>query len=311
MTGKKRGETSYWGKRIRSKEFRQRLTAALAEEIEQLGRARVAEVIDARRVRDTIRRAEPGFLDAANLADLVMHVNERAAQRLRARKESVARLLDRDLMKRIDAILDEEFLASGPIQDFIVKSMQQEFFQRLFTDIIYTSIVQFNQRINPVFGSFAVVALEDQIKGFIRWVMPMVEKEAMGFATSRANREILFDFSRSMFRHLVNEPVASYVGTTTARQREKLVGLLRESIGNHRLQSQMSEVAATLWDDVYDRIRDRRVVELVRVDRQAAWLAERLAEVILPVLQRPSVLALVTEEVTRATAAPVRPARKA
>jgi hypothetical protein len=92
---------------------------------------------------------------------------------------------------------------SSHTEEFVGDIMRQEFVRRLFTDSIFTSIVSFNQRINPFFGGLTMRVLEDQITGFIRLFMPMLIEQATAFAVSKDNQRIALDFARQeLFRPL-------------------------------------------------------------------------------------------------------------
>jgi hypothetical protein len=231
-------------------------------------------------------------------------VNRRVTSRLRRQDESLLDLLDRQLVADIEALLTQPAERSAQAEEFVGNIMRQEFVRRLFTDIIFTAIVSFNQKVNPFFGALAMRVLEDQIKGFIRLFMPMLLEQATAFAISKNNQRMALDFARQIIRQLLAQPLRNYVMTTSPAQRKKVEAVIRKAVANAKLESAIREAAAVAWDDFYGAVRDQRVGDLVRLEAQAGWLAERCVAAILPVLARPHVGRLVAAELTLAAGTP-------
>jgi len=291
---------SYWKKRVRSPEFREALTDTLRLEIETLSAAPVCDVVDRQAVSKALADRGPELVNKKALADLTIHVSGLAARKLADRGSSLLGMLDDDLAALLESILDEDLILSKSMERFIADMMGQEFVRGLFTDIIYTSIVSFNQRVNPLFGRMTMLALEDQIKGFIGFFMPMVQKEAVAFATSRANQAVFFDFMRAMVRHLLNQPISGIISTVSSKQRKKGEEFVRRAIGNAAVESLVRDLVLTVWDGLYKEIKDRKFGDLLRLNEHAGWLAERGADVILPTLTRPNFLRLAANELSLA-----------
>lgn len=287
----------YWERRIRSKEFARSLTALLTKEIASLSRERIGDVLDPKFVRKSIQEWDAQTINQRLLADLVIQGNRLIEERLRQKNESLFGLLDRERVADIESILEEDVVFSTHAEEFVAKMMQQEFVRSLFTDIIYTSIVAFNEKINPLFGGFTMGILQEQVKGFIRLFMPMVQERATSFATNRTNQRIFLAFSRAIVRELLAEPLPHYFAMVTPAQRKKMEALIRRSMENSKFRPLVRELTLAIWDDLFKRIQNRKVGELLRLDEQARWLAERCVEMILPVLTRPRILQFVAAEV--------------
>ncbi|HXQ21731.1 MAG TPA: hypothetical protein VN812_08655, partial [Candidatus Acidoferrales bacterium] len=142
----------YWERRIRSKAFKRDLAAAVAREITGLSAQRVKDVIDARQVRVLIQNWGNRLIDREVVADLIIQGNRRMNRRLRRQRGSLLSVLDPQLVDDIEALMRAGMELSPDLEDFVAHVMQQEFVRRLFTDIIFTAIVSFNQRVNPLFG---------------------------------------------------------------------------------------------------------------------------------------------------------------
>ena len=291
-----------WKQRLQSKAFKRTFTTVLTAEFKSLATLPVASVLDAKLVRELIAQCGAHMMNREAVADLVVDINRRAGKRLNRRRESLLELLDPALVADIDALLDEEVAVTESVEDFIAALMRQEFIQRLFTDVVFTAIVSFNKRVNPLFGALAVQVLEEQIKGFIRLFMPMLQRQATAFAINPANQRMLLNFTRAIIRQLLNEPLSHYAAMVSTGQRRKGEALIRTALTDPRIEPSLASAAVAAWDDLYAVIRDRKVGDLLRLDEHAHWLAERSVEMILPALLRPQLLQFVADEMARAAA---------
>ena len=294
----------YWRRRVRSPAFRRALTALLTRELHALSRERVRDVLDPDLVRATIREWGGKIFNRQIVADMVIEVNRRAAARLKKQRASVLGMLDTQLVADLDALLEEDIRLSRHAEDFVSQMMQQEFVRCLFTDIIFTSIVSFHERVNPFFGGITVRLLQEQIKGFIDLFMPMLQEQAAAFAVDKENQRILLDFTRSIIRHLLDEPLAHYAVMVSSGQKRKVEALVRNAIAdlgaNAKMDKLVREMALALWEGVYRTIRDKRVGELLQLDEHVGWLAKRSVAAIMPVLSRPAMVQFVAAEFTLA-----------
>ncbi len=272
------------------------------QEIAWVSGQRVKDVVDADLVRSVIQDWDATMIDREFLADLFLEGNRTVARTLRRRGKSLFGLLDTELVTGIEALLDEDMLLSRHAEDFAEKIMRQEFVRGLFTDIIFTSIVSFYEKVNPFFGAIAMRALEDQIKGFIRLFMPMIQRQATAFAINKANQRILVDFTRSIIRLLLDEPLEHYAAMISSGQRKKAATVVRQAVDDAKLGALVRTVALALWDDFYARVGDKRVGDLLRLEEHTGWLAARSVEVILPVLSRPHLIRFMAVESARAAA---------
>jgi hypothetical protein len=291
---------TYWQKRFRSREFRRRLTESLRCEIELLGKETIENVVDERQVRRVIEEWDSAILDRKAVVDLIIHVARRSETRMRKQRKSLLEVLDTDLVSSIHAILEAEVALSENVEDLIAETLRQEFVHNLFVEIIHTSIVSFNKRVNPLFGGLTSSMLEGQIKSFIRMFMPMIQEQAVAFAISESNQRVFLDFSRSIVRLLLDVPLASFASMVSAQQRKQVEKLIRQSVGNEQLESLGRQFAVSLWDDVYAKISNCKVGDLVNVEKYGAQLADRCADLVLAGLTRPGIIELVAEEVAHA-----------
>lgn len=298
------GSERHWNARLQSAQFKKAITALAAREIRDLARQRVGDVVDAQFVRTIIKELDSRVLDRAIVADLVVEANRRARGRLAAgSKQSLLDLLDRRLVADIGSTLEAAMELPSGAEAFAATLMRQEFVRNLFTDIIYTAIVSFNERMNPLFGAFATRALEDQIKGFIDRFMPMLQSQAIAFAVERRNRRILFAFARSVVRLLLDVPVAQYAAIAASADGKPAEAVIRSAVRNARLGTLLRRATLALWDDFYAAVRNRRVGDLLRLDAHADWVAARAVEVILPLLRRPHVRRFIAAEIALAQGA--------
>jgi hypothetical protein len=288
----------FWTTRLRSATFKQALTRAVTSELHALAGERVADVIDAELVRTFIREWDTRVIGRDTVADLVILSQRRTRQRLRAQRGSLAGLLGRELLDEIDDLLAAPAEPSRRTEEFVATLMQQELVRRLFTDVIFAAIVSFYQRVNPLFGALTTRVLEEQIKGFIGLFMPTLLQRATAFVISATNQRVALQFVRSIVRELLEAPLRSYTGMV-APGRKQAEALTRTLVTDARLARVTRNAALAVWDDLYEILRDQKVGELVRLETHARWLAERSVEIILPLLQRPSVRRFIATEMAR------------
>jgi hypothetical protein len=294
----------YWTKRVASPSFRRALAAAIAAELRALASRRVGEVIDAELVRELIRQWDARIVEREVFAEVAIATNRRAARRLGARRESLLDLLDRQLVADLEAAIDARLELGNRGRDFIAALMEREFVRGLFTDVIFTALVSFQRRANPLFGALAVRALEDQIKAFIGLFMPMLQAQATAFAIDPANQRAVLDFARAVARQLLELPIGRWAALAAGGGAESVESLVRQAAANSRLAELARRAALLAWDDLFAELRQRRIGELLRVEQHAAWLAERCVEMLVPLLARPGIVALIAAEAAAAPAAP-------
>jgi hypothetical protein len=295
----------YWQRRVRSPAFKRDLTAVVRRELTALAGQRVRDVVDAEVIRSLIREWDTRMIDRSQLAELVVEAI-RPARRKR-RGEGPRRALGAQLIADFDAFIREGFALSADAEDAIATIMRQDFVRGLFTDIIYSAIVSFNERVNPLFGALTMRALEDQIRGFIRLFMPMLQRQATAFIVNEANRRVAMEFVSAIVRQLLERPLPPYLETMTAGRRHKLEVLVRHALANADLQAVVREAALAAWEDLYGLVADRRLGDLLRLEEQAGWFAERCVEFIVPALSRSHILEFVAAEAAVAGTAGLKP----
>ena len=298
----------YWERRLTSKAFKHALTDTLARELRLLANERVADVLDAEMIRTAIGEWDTRLIDRARVAELIIQTNRRVTARLSRRPESLLDVLDRQLVAEFEALLVD---ASAQTQEFVGDIMQQEFVRRLFTDIIFTAIVSFNQKVNPLFGGLTMRVLEDQIKGFIRMLMPMLIEQATAFAVSESNQRIALDFARQIMRQLLDQPLRNFAASASPAQRKKVEAVIHKAVTNTRLEAVIRQTTLATWDDLYAVLQHQRAGDILRLDKEARWLAEQCVAAILPLLRRPQVVQLIAGEVALAARGGSNPASTA
>jgi hypothetical protein len=296
----------YWTRRIRSPAFRRDLEGLITRELEALAQERIGDVIDSDAVRRIIQEWDSKIINEQLVADLVIAASGRVATRLKKRGASLRATIDPQLAADLEALLQQRTRLSRRAEDLIAAIMRQEFVRRLFSDIIFTSIVAFHEKANPLFGGIAVRLLQEQIKGFIDLFMPMLQRQAVAFAVTKENQRILLGFVRAIIRHLLDAPLAGYADMISSWQERKVGALIRKAIGDaarsEKLEQLVREVTVAVWDGVYRDIRDKRVGDVLRLEGHVGWLAQRCVDAIMPVLSRPAVVQFVAGEFTRAAA---------
>jgi hypothetical protein len=308
--GEAHGIERYWARRIRSPAFRRELAKLISRELETLAQERVGDVVDRDAVRRIIREWDSKIINEQLVADLVLAASGRVAARMQKRDTSLRATIDPQLASDLEALLQQRTRLSRRAEDLIATIMRQEFVRRLFGDIIFTAIVAFHEKANPLFGGIAVRLLQEQIKGFIDLFMPMLQKQAIAFAVTKENQRILLDFVRAILRHLLDAPLAGYAEIVASLQKRRVGTLVRKAVADAArsatLEQHIREMTLAVWDGVFRDMRDRKVGDILRLEGHVGWLAQRCVDAVMPVLSRPAVVQFVAAESARAAAAPSR-----
>ena len=292
----------YWQRRLRSTAFKREFTALVRRELAVLAGQRVKDVLDPELVRGMIREWDARMIDRAVLADLIIETSRGGSRQRRA--VPLRRLLDPQLVADIDALVQEGFALSADTEEMVAAIMRQDLVRGLFTDVIFSAIVSFYQRVNPLFGAITMRVLEEQIKGFIRLFMPVLQRQAIAFILDTNNQRVAADFARVIVRQLLEQPLPNGWADLPPGQRRRIEALIRHAAAGTKLDAAIRQATLAAWDDLYAMIDDKRVGDMVRLEEQAAWFAERCVEFILPALSRPHILRFVAAEMALAAGAP-------
>lgn len=302
VNGRAAAKTTYWETRVRSPEFKQALAGMIAGELRALARRPVQQILDPDLVRTMIGELDRRLINRVVVGDLAFDEGQRVLAHLRGREQSLADLLDQKLIAGLDAVLGSVELPPS-IERFVGELMHKDFIRKLLTGVIFTAIVSFHGRVNPLFGAIAARAMETQIKSFIQLFMPMLEDQAVAFAVDHRNRRLLLDLARSVIQHLLTLPLGDAAALVSSGNAKAARALVRKAAKDERLAELLRQCALAVWDDLYEAIRERPVGDFLRLEENAEWLAQRCAEVALPALSRPAVLEFIAAEVGLARAA--------
>ena len=259
--GARRRGTQYWTKRLASPAFRRASGGGdRRASLRAIGRQRVGQIVDPRLVRELIRHWDARVVDRV-----------RRSPRSRSPPIAAPRAASRRTASRCVDLLDRRASSPSSSRDrrgprahapaaasFITALIEREFVRGLFTDIIFTALVSFQRRANPLFGALAVRALEDQIKGFIGLFMPMLQAQAIAFAVDRANQRAVLDFARAVARQLLAMPIGRYAAAAAVERAELVRGAAargRDQYAPHRWRVRRALLAA--WDDVFAVVKNR------------------------------------------------------
>lgn len=280
--------------------LRARVVDMLVLEILDLATEPVEAVVDGDAVRALLLHGDD-LVRHDVVADLAATAAKQVRAALARRPESPRELLDADLAALVDARLDADLVLSADAKDLIGRMMRQELVQDLFTNVIHTAIVSFNKRVNPLFGGLATAMLEDQIKGFIRFFIPMVLDQATAFVVASRNRGLFSDFARTLVRELLDEPLPSLLTLAAAEDEGETRRVAAAIAASPRLRHLGRDLAVAAWDRIWTDLRRRRIGDVVRLDEHAGWLAEQLAPGVVRALARPHLRAFLAAEFAAST----------
>lgn len=290
-------DASYWRKRLRSSEFRKQLSALIGRELQELASLRVRDVVDPKLIRRRITSLDRHWVRPEALADIVVQIQRRSLERLGAQRRSPRDLAGEHLAKHLEALLTQDPEPSEEFKASLDRLVRQEFVSRLLTDLVFTALVAFYQRVNPLFGAFAMRSLEDQIKAFIRGFLPMLQERIKDFALSRQNQHIAHELSRTIARQMLAEPVASYTAVISARQRREAEALARAIVHSAEFDALARQAALAIFDDFYAVTRAKKLGEILSIETPG--LAGQLADAVMTALQRDRMIEFIVTETRR------------
>lgn len=303
-----------WQQRLAARELRVGLEAAIEKELRHVAGLKLEELVEPEAVHGWIDAFDTAAIDEKHLTDLIAAASDAIAGVLRESKRCGSELLGAHAGAQIETLLFDTDGASEGLEDLITSLMHQEFTRQLFTEIVFTSIVSFNKKVNP-FGGFAMRAMEDQIKGFIRLFMPMIQSQAAAFAVD--NQAAVLELTRKLIGEALQRPLAEQVRDPSAKRRAAGTALLRHALKNTQLEKLSRDAAHAAWDAIWAKAGKLTVGALVHLDKHAQALANGLVEVILPWLAHPPLLEWIageiaagSEEEATAAVAPTRPRRR-
>lgn len=143
--------------------------------------------------------------------------------------------------------------------------IDQPVIRELFTTIIYSSIINFWKKINPLLGAVAAAAAEKQIRDFIQPFMPTVISMSVDFLTDEKNNDMMMELNGSVFDILMEQKA------------DLLNHLPTENTG-----ALIKEAGSTLIDDdlLYEKLVEQKnkVLTTIIEKHGSKTLAEVLAE---------------------------------
>jgi hypothetical protein len=252
-------------------------------------------------VRELVGRWDD-LADIDAITRVAMELRRTVRQRARRSKRTLHVLLGYQFVADLEAAMSDAAQLSRDAEDFIARLMERELVQSLMTDLIYTAIVSFNRRVNPLFGNLALLAVDTQIKSFIRMFMPMLQRQATAFLVDPKNRALFMDFARGAMRLVLNEPLPNLVALVAAGSDADAEAMIRKALRNSQLRRLMREAALMMADAVLRDLGKKRIGTIVQLANNADWLAQQLSEPLRAVLARPHVAAFVARELDLAAA---------
>lgn len=291
----------YLQRRVTSPAFARELTALVAGELRALADQKFKDVIDTRLVRELIERSEE-LLAVDAIATLALSLRGTARQRVRKTKRSLRGMLGEQFVADVEAAFNDVTTLTPQAEELIDRMMQRELVQGMMTDLVYTAIVSFNRRVNPLFGNLALMAVDAQIKSFIRMFMPMLQRQATSFLIDRKNHALFTDFARAAARQLLNEPLSHLFELFNPGSDAEAKALTNKIAHNPQVRRLVRDLALALADAVFQELGARRVGSVLLLDDNIDWLAKRLSAPILAALQRAPIATFVGSEIDRAVA---------
>ena len=277
-----------------------------AGELRALANEPFKGLIDTKQVRRAIREFDRHVLHADAVAEAVIEIQRRGSARLDRQGRTARDLLGPSLSRHIESLLTQPTEPSKELEALLRQLVQQEFVTSLLTDLVFTAISTFYQRVNPLFGAFTMRTMEDQIKTFIRRYMPMLQDRVTAFALSTDNQHAAHQLSRAIAQQVLSQSLADYAAMVSPRQRKQLEAIVREALSSREIDALGRQLTLALFDDVYAVLRNQKVGDLFRLHQQAQPIAEHIAAAAIPLLSRPGFVRFFSQESQRASQALVK-----
>lgn len=294
-----------WQRRVRSPAFARELKALIARELTALADQQFKDVVDVRTVRDLVERADE-LLAVDAVGALLVNLRATARKRARQTKRSLGGILGAQVVGDVESALTDATSLTSQAEAFIAQMMERELVQSLMTDLIYTAIVSFNRRVNPIFGNLALMAVDTQVKSFIRMLMPMLQRQATAFLVDRKNHALFADFARTAARQVLNEPLAQLSALFDRASDAEAEALITKVARNTQVRRLVRDGTRMLADAAFAHLSRQRIGDVVLLDDNIDWLTDRISAPLLALLRRPYVAVFVQGEMEGVSKAPVR-----
>jgi hypothetical protein len=147
------------------------------------------------------------------------------------------------------------------------------------------------------------MAVDSQIKSFIRLFMPMLQQQATAFLVDRKNHALFADFVRAAARQVLNEPLAQLVDLFDRGSDREAEAFITKTARNPQVRRLAADMLLMMSEAAFKQLSSKRIGSVVQLDANIDWLAKRLSAPLLAALKRPHVAAFVQREIDRAGSA--------
>jgi hypothetical protein len=290
--------SKHWNQRVHSKAFKVALKKFYLDDMTELSKMRLGDVVDDKIVRRMIREFEFDIFDQKEMTQLVLSQYYATTNFLKKKNFPVSQLLDAKTIRSIEKVVDENVIHPKQFEKILKKIMEQEFIGKFFTDMVHLSIVSFYKKVNPIFGGITVSLLEKQIKGFIGLFIPLVQERATAFVVSPENQALLIQFCRNIFLMMLDEPMGRFVTTPSVKKKKQIETLLREGQVTQEAVLITRQGLLIVFDECYKTLSKKRLKDLFNLNpKNLNWLASNIVEIALPQLQRAHVQEFFVKEI--------------
>jgi hypothetical protein len=131
--------------------------------------------------------------------------------------------------------------------------IDQPAIRELFTTVIYSSIINFWKKINPLLGAVAAAAAENQIRDFIQPFMPTVISMSVDFVTDEKNNDMMMELNGSVFDVLMEQKadLLNHLPTENSGKLIKEAGysLIDDDLLYEKLVEQKDRIISAIIDE--------------------------------------------------------------
>jgi len=144
--------------------------------------------------------------------------------------------------------------------DTVSTIIQQPAIKELFTNVIHTSIIAFNKKVNPFHSAFSAFGLEKQIKEFIKPFMDNVLETVAEFITHEENEPLFEDFATKVFEFIIAEKPELYLDLPL----EQMAKTYSEAISTQIVDEKGLEISRKISLDFIQRAKKKFKNQTIR-----------------------------------------------
>lgn len=176
-----------------------------------------------------------------------------------------------------------------PSREFLYKIVEQDAIKELITNIIENSIIEFNKKLNPLFGAMQMTGMDKQIKNFINFFLPTLLPRMADFIYSTTLTNEKSHLERDILQTILNSPIKE-LNLEQAINREKAQPLYEKIKKQIESDDTLWQTSLTIQSNLRNKFLaqhgDKTLKEFLQYDQTnyeefANSYSQKIAEIIV------------------------------